>query len=104
MDELSLDRAYVDEEAEKIYFKLETFQRWLQNTKNYKKNRNILTSYLKDDAKAEPVSKQVNKKSTRCWELDFKLDDSKVETKNLKIEKPDDNVLGTSNDEEEIPF
>ena len=104
MDELSLDRAYFDEEAEKIYFKLETFQRWLQNTKNYKKNRNILTSYLKDDAKAEPVSKQVNKKSTRCWELDFKLDDNKVETKNLKIEKPDDNVLGGNKDDEDIPF
>ena len=87
-----------------MYFKLETFQRWLQNTKNYKKNRNILTSYLKDDAKAEPVLKQVHKKSTRCWELDFTLDDNKVETKSLKIEKPDDNVLGTSNDDEEIPF
>ena len=50
------------------------------------------------------MSKQVNKKSTRCWELDFKLDDSKVETKNLKIEKPDDNVLGKKDDDEEVPF
>jgi hypothetical protein len=58
----------------------------------------------KDDAKAEPVLKQVHKKSTRCWELDFTLDDNKVETNSLKIEKPDDNVLGTSNDDEEIPF
>ena len=46
----------------------------------------------------------MHKKSTRCWELDFTLDDNKVETKSLKIEKPDDNVLGTSNDDEDIPF
>jgi len=103
MDELSLDRAYYDEEAEKIYFKLETFQRWLQNTKNYKKKRSTLVSFLRDEAKAESTFVQVNKKSQRCWELDYKLEDTFMEKPDLKIKNHDEEVLG-STDEEEIPF
>ena len=103
MDELSLDRAFIDEEKEKIYFKLETFQKWLQNTKNYKKKRSTLVSFLRDEAKAESTWVQVNKKSQRCWELDFKLDDTVMEKPDLKIKNKDQEVLGSS-DEEEIPF
>ena len=103
MDELSLDRAFIDEDKEKIYFKLETFQKWLQNTKNYKKKRSTLVSFLRDEAKAESTWVQVNKKSQRCWELDFKLDDTIMEKPDLKIKNKDQEVLGSS-DEEEIPF
>jgi len=103
MDELSLDRAFIDEEKEKIYFKLETFQKWLQNTKNYKKKRSTLVSFLRDEAKAESTFVQVNKKSQRCWELDFKLDDTTIEKPDLKMNTKDKDVLG-STDEEEIPF
>jgi hypothetical protein len=100
---LSLDRAFIDEEKEKIYFKLETFQKWLQNTKNYKKKRSTLVSFLRDEAKAESTFVQVNKKSQRCWELDFKLDDTTIEKPDLKMNTKDKDVLG-STDEEEIPF
>ena len=46
---------------------------------------------------------QVNKKSQRCWELDFKLDDTTIEKPDLKMNTKDKDVLG-STDEEEIPF